>query len=198
MKKVLMAALVLLLVSATAMAQNFQLGLKAGANISNFTGGEFDNLDKKALVGFHAGAFINFLFGDHLSLQPEVLFSSQGAKLKSAGEEENFRVSYVNVPVMVKYRFTGGFYLEAGPQIGFKVSEDVPDQTIKDFAKSTDLSVAAGLGYHSNMGLGIGARYIAGLSKVGDFDASNIDPDFKNSTIQVSLFYTLFNNRNKQ
>lgn len=193
MKKIFLAAL--LLISATAMAQNFQLGVKGGANFSNFTGGDFENIDKKMLVGFHAGAFVNFLFGDHLSLQPEVLFSSQGAKLKNAGNEENFRVSYVNVPVMVKYRFTGGFYLEAGPQIGFKVSEDVPDQTIKDFAKSTDLSVAGGLGWHSDMGLGIGARYIAGLSKVGDFDASNIDPDFKNSTIQVSLFYTLFNNR---
>ncbi|MBS1566022.1 MAG: PorT family protein, partial [Bacteroidetes bacterium] len=56
MKKLLFA--VLLLTSTSAIfAQGFQLGIKAGANASNFTGGDFRNVDKKALIGFHAGAF---------------------------------------------------------------------------------------------------------------------------------------------
>lgn len=195
MKKLIVAAL--LLVSATGFAQTFQLGIKGGVNISNFTGGNFDNLDKKALVGFHGGGFISFFFGDHLALQPEVLFSSQGAKIKDAGDEYNLKVSYINVPVLLKYRFTGGFYVEAGPQIGFKVNEDTDDQQVDDFFKSTDLSIAGGLGFHSSMGLGIGARYTAGISKTGDFDAGDIDPDFKNGVLQISLFYTLFNNNKK-
>ncbi|MBS1564863.1 MAG: PorT family protein, partial [Bacteroidetes bacterium] len=147
-------------------------------------------------IGFHAGTFLGFRGDDHLSINPEVLFSSQGAKLKSSTSDENLKLYYINVPVMVKYRFTGGFYLEAGPQVGFKASEDVPNSTIKTFAKNLDLSVAAGLGWHSESGFGLGARYAAGLTKVGDFDASQgIDPDFKNSVIQVSVFYTLFNNK---
>lgn len=193
MKKLIVAGL--LLIGATGFAQTFQLGIKAGVNISNFTGGEFENLDKKALIGFHGGGFMSFFFGDHFALQPEVLFSSQGAKIKDAGDEQNLRISYINVPVLLKYRFTGGFFLEAGPQIGFKVSEDIDDMPVEDFAKSTDLSIAGGLGWHSSSGLGIGARYTAGLSKVGDFDAGDIDPDFKNGVIQISLFYTLFNNK---
>lgn len=195
MKRLLVAAF--LLVSATGFAQTFQLGIKGGVNISNFTGGDFKDLDKKSLVGFHAGGFVSFFLGDHFAIQPEVLFSSQGAKLDNAGDEQNLRVSYVNVPVLLKYRFTGGFYLEAGPQIGFKVSEDTDDMTISDFAKSTDLSIAGGLGFHSNMGLGVGARYTAGVSKVGDFNAGDFDPDFKNGVLQISLFYTLFNNNKK-
>ncbi|MBO9561321.1 MAG: PorT family protein [Niastella sp.] len=195
MKKLIVAAC--LLMSATSFAQTFQLGIKGGVNVSNFTGGNFENIDKKSLVGFHAGGFVSFFLGDNFAIQPEVLFSSQGAKLKNAGNEQNLKVSYINVPVMLKYRFNGGFYLEAGPQIGFKVNEKTDDMQIDDFAKSTDLSVAGGLGFHSSMGLGIGARYTAGLSKVGDFDAGNIDPDFKNGVIQVSLFYTLFNNNKK-
>lgn len=195
MKKLIVAAC--LLMSATSFAQTFQLGIKGGVNISNFTGGNFENLDKKSLVGFHAGGFLSFFFGDNLALQPEVLFSSQGAKLEDAGDKQNLKVSYINVPVLLKYRFNGGFYLEAGPQIGFKVSEDIDDMPVEDFAKSTDLSVAGGLGFHSSSGLGIGARYTAGLSKVGDFNAGDIDPDFKNGVIQVSLFYTFFNNNKK-
>jgi len=67
----------------------------------------------------------------------------------------------------------------------------------EDFAKSTDLSIAGGLGYHSPIGLGIGARYTAGLSKLGDFDAATTKPDWKNGVIQVSIFYTIFNNHRK-
>lgn len=195
MKKLILAAVVL--VSATSYAQTFQLGIKGGVNVSNFTGGDFKDFDEKALIGFHAGAFVSFFLGENFALQPEVLFSSQGAKLEKAGVEQNMKLSYVNVPVMLKYRFNGGFYLEAGPQIGFKVSENTDDMPINDFAKSTDLSIAGGLGFHSNIGLGIGARYTAGISKVGDFDSENIDPDFRNGVIQVSLFYTLFNNNKK-
>ena len=181
-----------LLLNTIVFAQSFQPGVKAGVNISNFTGGDFNTVKNKSLVGFHAGGLLRFKFGN-LALQPEIVFSSQGAKLESAGDEENYKISYLNIPVLLQFETDGGVYFEAGPQVGFKLSEDIPESTIEDFAKSTDLSVAVGLGYHSKMGLGIGGRYNIGVSKVGDFDAANIDPDFKNGVIQFSLFYTLFN-----
>ena len=190
MKKLLFSALVI--ISTAGFSQGFQLGVKGGVNVSNYTGGDIEN---SALVGFHGGATLGFLIGDHFAIQPEVLFSSQGAKRDYIGEKENFNVSYINVPVLAKFRFTGGFYLEAGPQVGFKINENVPDKTVENFAKDLDLSLAAGLGYHSPIGLGIGARYNAGLSKVGDFDPNTADPDFKNSTLQFFVFYTLFNNK---
>lgn len=192
MKKIIF--FVIVLISMNARAQNFQVGLKAGINISNFNGGDFNTVKNKSLLGYHAGAFMRFKFG-HLALQPAVLLSTQGAKLEEAGNSENYKLSYVNIPVVLQYETSGGFYIEAGPQIGFKVSEDIPNSTVEDFAKSTDLAIALGLGYHSPIGLGIGARYNIGVSKVGDFDASDISPDFKNGVIQISLFYTIFNNR---
>ena len=194
MKKLFVASL--LLVSVNLVAQQFQFGLKAGVNISNFSGAnDVNELENSALVGFHGGAFLSFLIGDHFAIQPEALFSSQGAKVKYANTEHNFRVSYLNLPIMAKFRFTGGFYLEAGPQAGFKLSEDVKDMPIKDFANDVDLSLAAGLGYHSPIGLGFGARYSAGLSKVGDFEYGTTRPDYKNSNIQLFLFYAFLNNK---
>ena len=193
MKTLLFASL--LLASTSVVAQGFQLGVKAGANFSNFSGASnADELENSTLVGFHAGASFAFLLGDHFALQPEVLFSTQGAKLKSAGTERDYKVSYINLPVLAKYRFTGGFYIEAGPQVGFKVSDEVKDTPIEDFAEDLDLSVAAGLGYHSPIGLGFGGRYSASLSKVGDFNFP-AKPDYRNSNIQVFLFYTFFNNK---
>jgi len=186
----------LLLACSSAFAQHFELGLKAGANISNFNGASNEaDLKAKTLIGFHAGGFISLFAGNNFAIQPEVLLSTQGAKLEQTGTATtDYKLTYINVPVMLKYRSNSGFYLEAGPQIGFKVNEKV-DGTSEDFAKSTDLSIAGGLGFHSSIGLGIGARYTAGLSKVGDFNINTAKPDYKNGVIQVSLFYTIFNHR---
>lgn len=170
------------------MAQSFSFGPKAGVNISNYTGG---NIESDSKIGYHFGGMLNFGIGNHFSIQPEVLFSSLGAKVKSATEKENFKVSYVTVPVMLKLKTNGGFYVEAGPQVGFRTSTDVGNQTIDNFAKNLDLSLGGGIGYQSKIGLGIGVRYVAGLTKVGDFSGSNIDPDFKNSVIQASLFWAI-------
>lgn len=167
---------------------NAQFGLKGGVNISNFTGGDFPNIEKSAYVAFHAGGLLRIKF-DNLVLQPELLFSSQGAKLDDGTTEADYKVSYVNVPIMLQWQFNGGFYVEAGPQAGFKVSEDIPDSSIDEFAKSTDFSVGVGLGFYSKKSLGIGGRYVVGISKVGDFDSANIDPDFKNGVVQFSLMF---------
>ena len=92
---------------------------------------------------------------------------------------------------MLKFRIANGFYIEAGPQAGIRLSENIPDQTINSFAKNLDLSAGAGLGYQSDIGIGVGLRYTARLSKVGDFSGREISPDFKNSVIQASIFWVV-------
>ncbi|MCF0053579.1 PorT family protein [Dyadobacter chenwenxiniae] len=187
MKKLLLAAVLLISVQ-SAFAQKFSIGPKAGLNISNYTGGD---IESDALVGYHLGGIINYGFGKVFSLQPEVLFSTQGAKVNNDGSKSDFKISYVTVPVMFKFKTNGGFYVEFGPQAGFRTSTDIPNQTIDNFAKNLDLAAAGGIGYHSPIGLGVGVRYIAGLSKVGNFSGQDIDPDFKNSVIQASIFWAI-------
>jgi hypothetical protein len=179
--------------STTGFAQQFSFGVKGGTNISNFTGVEnLGDVTKQSLIGFYVGAYMNFWFGNNLTLQPEALLSTSGAKFKDADGTQKYKLTYLTIPLFLKYKANGGFYVEAGPQVGFKLSESIPDQTFDKFAKSLDLSIGAGLGYQSAGGFGIGARYLVGLSKVGDFDASSgIDPNFKNSTIQVGISYTI-------
>jgi hypothetical protein len=185
MKKLLVAVAVL--ASTAASAQRISGGLKAGVNITNFTNGDFDNVDKESLIGFHAGGFLNFKLIGGLSLQPELLVSTAGAKYEIApGEKRDFKLTYLTVPVMAKLTAPGGFYFELGPQVGFKLNEDAGDQTIDNFAKDLDLSAGAGIGFKLGP-IGIGGRYLVGLSKVGDFETSNVDPDFKNSVIQLGV-----------
>ncbi len=195
MKRIIIMISAALFFAAPSFAQNFQLGFKAGANFSNFHGNNLQNVKSNTLVGFHAGALLNLKFGSVFSIQPELLISTQGAKLENAGQKEDFKLTYATLPIMLKLKSAGSLYIEAGPQFGLKVSDNI--KNVNTDLKDLDAALAAGLGYHSNSGLGIGARYIAGLSKVGDIDFGNgVNPDYKNSTIQISLFYTLFNNRN--
>lgn len=167
--------------------QRLSFGLKAGANYSNYTNADF-NTD--AMVGFHAGGIVNFKLFKGLSIQEEFLFSSQGAKVKGdVFGNENVKVYYITVPLLLKYRTGPGFFIEAGPQVGMRAKEEIGNTPVTAFAKKLDLSAVGGLGYQSKAGLGFGVRYVAGLSRVGDFQLSNVNPDFRNSVIQASVFY---------
>lgn len=194
MKHLIFSFVALFITGVTAQAQKFQFGIKGGANITNFRGSNYQDVKANSIIGFHAGVLTNLRFGSILSIQPEILVSSQGAKLEDATSNENFKATYATLPVMIKLQSPGGgLYIEAGPQFGLKISDRVSG--INTDVKNLDAAIAAGIGFHSKMGLGIGARYVAGLSKVGEIDfGGGVNPDYKNSTIQVSLFYTIFNN----
>lgn len=178
--------LLLWIAAIPAPGQSFGLGPKAGLNLSNFSGG---NIRSKILAGYHIGGVLNFGIGRVLSIQPEVLFSTQGGKVTNDGFKSSFRMHYIAVPVMVKIKASGGFYLELGPQFSYRSSESTPDLDLGKLTKSLDLSAALGMGYQSASGFGLGARYLAGLSRVGDFSGKDISPDFRNSVFQFSLFW---------
>lgn len=190
MKKII--SLFLLLSSVTSFSQ-IQVGPKAGVNISNANGWDSPNVKTSSLIGFHVGGFVAFKLGK-LYIQPELLYSTQGFKIDSTGTEHDYKLNYVNIPVMLKYRTDGGFYLETGPQWGFKVGEDY-GSTGEDYVKNGDFSWCAGLGYHSAGGFGIGGRYNIGLSSLSEGSAAFDDPDFTSGVIQISIFYSLFGNK---
>jgi Outer membrane protein beta-barrel domain len=186
-----MIILVFVFTGSFAFGQKVQFGMKAGVNVSNFTGGNFEAVEKKALVGFHGGVYLRFSFVG-FAIQPEAMISTQGAKIDSVSGSYDWKITYITVPVMAQYRFPGGFFIEAGPQVAFKIGEDIQNKTAGNFARDLDLSAAGGLGFKGKSGFGIGARYTVGISKVGDFEPSTgIDPDFKNGVIQASLYIPL-------
>ncbi len=60
-------------------AQGIQIGLKGGANFSNFTGGNIENIDFKHATNFHAGLVFEFNLTPSFSIQPEIMYITQGA-----------------------------------------------------------------------------------------------------------------------
>jgi len=164
-----------------------EFGITAGGNVSNFTNASFAT---DPLPGFQAGLTIAYKFSPNFLVQEEFLYAMQGAKVKDgllSGQE--VKLSYASVPILFKYRTDGGFFIEAGPQASFKVKEDIGGITDGKFAKKIDFGAVGGLGYKSNIGLGFDARYVYGFQKVQEVP-SPILGDFKNNSIQASIFYT--------
>ena len=162
---VFFAAMLLLLSSQVTTAQ-ISIGPKVGINVSNLSGLSLGDVKAKSLVGFHVGGYVAFRFGS-IAIQPELLYSTQGAKIEDAGSSENLKLNYFTVPVMLKFITKSGLYLEAGPQLGFKTGAKFGSADVKETVNDSDFSLDAGLGYLLN-GLGFGARYCVGISKLGE------------------------------
>ena len=205
-KRIGLLSAVLVLAGTQLFAQSFQLGIKGGGNLSDFLSAQHPNQSSfSAIAGWNAGAFVNFWLGNHFAIAPEVLYSTAGAGIKTTATDNNTTVTfdnhlnlhYVSLPLMAKLRFTGGFYIEAGPQVSLNVSSSSwEDQSVKNLTNNAELGAAAGIGYQSPIGLGIGLRYTVGLTTVDNTrDASWGDVNLRNSSFSLDLFWTLFNNR---
>ncbi len=171
-------------------AQDVKFGVKGGVNLANF-GGDAEGTDAK--IGFNVGGFAEIKVSDKFAIQPELLYSVQGAKSSESGSGYSYEykenLSYINIPVMAKYYVADKFSLEAGPQVGFLISAkskyDVTSGGVnatgtedsKDDYNTLDLGANFGAGYDFTENVSVGVRYNLGLSNIakdsGDFKATN-------------------------
>jgi len=172
MKKIFFL-LIAVVFTATTYGQGIDFGIKAGANFSTLT----DATGLKNKTGFHGGIFLGLKFNDKIALQPELLYSQQGAKFDS----DKIELNYVNVPVVLKYYLIQGLNIQAGPQFGFIVDDNLGDAFDK---KPVDVSGLLGAGYDLPMGLRIDARYHFGFTAIGE------DTDSKNGVFSLALGYS--------
>ncbi len=182
------------LIGFTIQAQ-IKFGIKAGANFSTFSGSDakLEGISPKYKVGFAGGGLANIQLSEMFSLQPELLYSMEGATYKYEGESAHLKTDYINIPVLAQYNNASGFYAETGPQVGFltsaKLSADGNSMDIKDSFKKINFSWGFGAGYKLSNGLGIGARYNLGLMSIADADEGE-SANIKVGGFHVGLFYT--------
>jgi hypothetical protein len=194
MKMYAMVAVAAILMTGTATAQHVNVGIKAGANfynVNNDNGAEYDTK-----TGFHAGLLGHIHLAPQLALQPEVVYSTQGAKWTTSNVKTKLNLDYINVPVLLQYMFDNGFRLQAGPQVGFLVKGKADingvETDVKDDLKSVDFGIGAGVGYvHPPSGFGVYVRYNLGLSNINENDGVKSH----NRGLQAGVFY-LFKHKN--
>ena len=145
-------------------------GVKAGYTNSNFTG----DISGDANGGFYIGGLVDFHVTEAFHVQPELLYSIEGAK--------DAKINYLRIPIMAKYYIANGFNLQAGPEVAFKAGGD---DSIKDSVKSVDFGLGIGAGYELSSGLMFDARYNLGLANIIDVSGANV----KNVSFNIGLGY---------
>ncbi len=188
-------SLFLLSLSTLSFAQ-IEFGVKGGVGLSNTT---IVHGVSKERFGFTGGAVAKYQLtnkNENHYLQAEVLYSNQGefSLYKEGGEKYKAFLNYVNVPIMYKYYFDDqgkDFFVEAGPQLGFKVSEkfdeDEPERT-NNVPKSFDLALNIGGGYSINRQIEFNLRYQYGLIDTYDYNRWN-NGNNRSSMLSLSVLY---------
>ncbi|CAM3392098.1 porin family protein [Aequorivita lipolytica] len=216
MKKLLLFTAVVLFAFTTAQSQELRIGFKAGVNFASIGGDFTDDYDGR--TSFHIGGLVEIPISEKFAVQPELLYSSQGATSEYSDSfggvtftvEEKLKLDYINIPIMAKYYIIDGLAVEAGPQFGILVSakgeyeasgggdSESDEEDLKDVYNTLDIGFGLGGSYRLNNGVFFSARYVIGLSDVtneddfeGDFGPFDIEA-FKqrNSVIQLSAGFS--------
>jgi len=184
-----------------------KFGLDGGINFSNLTGtGESKFLENFNLGLYfdiqlkensdwyvHTGALLKSEMG---ARGIEVYSLVEGPDLDSVfiGGSVERTLKYINIPALVRYKFTNHLFIEIGPMIGFltkttdeffnsvKKDDDLSFKNkVTDKIKWFDAGLQAGIGYHLLKGTGVnfGVRYYQGLMDIIKDNSS--DPSWNQS-----------------
>lgn len=189
MKKILLCVAIAVFGFGALQAQT-TFGFKGGLNFSTLGG---DDNDLETLTSFHIGGVVQFAISDSFMVQPELIYSAQGAQNEN-NNDLKLRLNYINLPVMFKSLIDKGLNIEVGPQFGFAVSKkltlDEESEDLDDIFKSLDYSVGLGASYEFNSGVMLSFRYTLGLANIAGDGLEDIRTT--NNVGQLSIGY-LFN-----
>ena len=197
MQKLLTVAMFTIVTSSAFAQAKFSIGIKAGPNFASINTQANADENYKTRTGFHGGAFALLKFSQ-IGIQPEVIFSQQGSKVRINQQDFNSNFSYINIPIIVKLYTVAGINLQAGPQFGFLTgarSNYDPStgqsynstEDVKEAYNKSDISLALGVGWDLPLGITIDGRYNWGLSDIKSGGGASV----KNQVWQVSVGYKL-------
>jgi hypothetical protein len=176
--RVFAGVLVLVLACAgRAAAQDVSWGVKGGVNFATLAVDVDPGPDFNYRIGLVAGGFVTWPVGSRLDIQPEVLFSQQGATLDATDVQPTIKLDSLVTPVLVRYALRPGhrgLVIFGGPSLGFKLSAKVKvtssgtttTDDISDEIEDVDYGVVFGAGWEAGR-LTIDGRYTWGLSNIG-------------------------------
>ncbi|KEO74664.1 porin family protein [Anditalea andensis] len=200
MKKVFLAIVALVTLSVTANAQvrtpaadqQATFGIRGGVNFYNWNGGDASLDSYTNRVGFHAGIYGNMFVTDRFSIEPGAYYSVKGSQNDDFLNSRAV-LSYIDVPILLRFYATDGLNIFAGPQgsilLGSTFEGDFLGNTFQwdtDAVNNLDAGLVFGLGYNLPIGLNIQGSYDLGLTPVfKDSDANIYNRGFK-----ISLGYS--------
>lgn len=195
-------------------AQPVTIGIRAGGNLSTFTGDGTDDLKSK--FGYNVGVNVDFSIVESFGVQTGVFFTTKGAKSEVSIEDsygiETYKATsnpmYIQVPILASYRynindnlrweFNVGPYFAFG--VGGKITEteeyydykDSDEQEIEeeksdffgDKTNTFDMGMILGTGLTINK-FYVGLQWELGMTHIYDYTNDKT----KNSNLSLNVGY---------
>jgi Outer membrane protein beta-barrel domain len=180
MKKIIFTILIVIQAILANGQVKFAAGIKGGLNFSKL---DVNNISTSGKTGYHAGAFALFRFAK-IGIQPEVILSQQGSTVNL----DEWELSYINIPLILKIYLAAGVNLQLGPQFGFVNKQELDGIGGADLVKSSDISAGLGLGWDAPFGLTADARYNIGITDNSSGSTTNA---VKNQVFQLSIGFKI-------
>jgi hypothetical protein len=172
-----------------------KVGLAAGVNFSNTVDAYNSDFSTSTIAGWHAGLTFEIPIAYPLSFAPEVLFSQKGYKAETIDGNFKQRTSYVDLPLLAKFRLVPGFNFVIGPQFTFITStRNIYDDGFNTISQpeynyrgdKSYISGVIGVGINLNRNVELRGRYAIDLDKNYSNGNSAI-PDYRNQVFQLGI-----------
>lgn len=200
LKTSLIAIALLLSINVNAQEKPLTFGVKAGANLSNFSGDD----DSDAKFGFNAGVTVDYALTSNVYLLSGLEFTTKGAKYKYQILSNEVKVTanpmYLQLPVHIGYKlaiaentnivFHGGPYFAYGLGGKIKAKDNIKGSGIEISDKGGTNFFGSDRGKRFDFGLGFGAGVEFGKIGVGlgyDFGLTKIYNNVNNKNMNAYL-----------
>lgn len=183
----------------------FQIGIKAGANLANVYDTEGEDFNADGKFGFVAGGFLIIPLGTTFGVQTEVLFSQKGFKAQGSLLGSSYSLTrtsnFIDVPIYFTIKPLSTLTLLVGPQFSFLTkNKDVFENSLTSYEQSQEFNNA---NLRKNiLGVSLGAninisKTVLGFRGGWDLytnhgDGNTTTPRYKNVWLQTTLGFRLF------
>ena len=180
MKKIFLIITIVFLSITTISAQKkINFGIKGGINFTNITQDAFSSYTSSK-TGMNIGLLAEIPFGDKFSIQPEILYSTQGSKTIDILDgvpypgapgippvKGEYKLNYIQIPILAKIYLLKKLSFEIGPSFNFltKGEKTTSLNTISKIGNGFEFGGILGLSYKINNTLFLSSRYLKGFSK---------------------------------
>ena len=173
-----------------ASAAQAQIGVRAGVGSTNFSTEDVQRAFT-SLIRPHLGAYYGMKATEKLTVEPGLFYSGKGmTTVNDKNKEFTESLSYVDIPVLVRYALNEDFNVFAGPQVGFLLARKYTEESLKLTNTAPvggyEIGGVFGVGYQLTAELNLQASYDFGIAPFKYFQA-----DVNNTVFKLSIGYTL-------
>lgn len=168
-------------------------GITAGVTLSDINASDSSTFTR--LWGGVGGIFVGGSINPNLGLQVEALATQRGAADDSSTADATFRLTYLDVPVLLRFGPTSTndthFHVFTGPVAGFRLKADLKDNTSGASVDLKENTNAFDFGWTAGAGVERGAwsadlRYTMGFTNINDDESG---AEFKNRSAALKIGY---------